>query len=653
MRKLVAGLVLAAALFGAAARAVAAGNDKVIEVRKGEVAINQSLDALFAEFDRRDRAGDADGAAKVLSDVMRLRMERNIGGIEPMAMALVAKGIDRVRKGERDAAELYFRGALGLDPRLPDAYLGMAQAQIRKGPFGIISALKQTFVAITAGSKTSYGRYRLLSLLIPAILVALLATASAFAFALLVRFGTLLLHDLEEELGPTRGVTFARGVFLLLLLLPLVLFEGYGWLPLWWMAILFAYLGLFERVAVLLLLVASLLVGPLANSLDAEARAQRNPLYRAAVMVVEGGPDPLATLELEKAQAAYADDRDLQYLLARQYRKGGRDEDAANLYREILKKDAKDAVALNNLANIEFYRTEFSPAIARYKQGTELAAGPVFTATFYYNLAQAHLQRFEFQPATEARAQADRLSADLTKGYETAWKYEKGGNAVAAVVDLGLTKDQVAAKFAGVSQGVGLKNVAGRNVAGEGLAPGAFLNRFLVFAGVFAFVSVFIWRRRGNRLVTLRCLKCGNAFRRRVTAQDTGELCTQCFHLFVVRDGVSPSAKNKKLMEVQAEDDRRSRTFRLLSLLLPGAGHVFGRQPIPGLLLLLTWFGVLSLVALAGRPFSVTGSSSALLGSWIFAPAALLLLVIYFVANRFRPSFDVMLPVRRAPARRG
>jgi hypothetical protein len=58
------------------------------------------------------------------------------------------------------------------------------------------------------------------------------------------------------------------------------------------------------------------------------------------------------------------------------------------------------------------------------------------------------------------------------------------------------------------------------------------------------------------------------------------------------------------------------------------------------------------MAALAGRPFSVTGSSSALLGGWVLAPAGVVLLIVYVLANKFRPSFEVAMPiVRRAPRR--
>lgn len=647
--KRAAAILAAASLAGPA---WAQRSERVIEVKQGQAG-PASFDALWAEYLRFDAAADAENSARLLADLVRLRVERNIGGLEPLALALVAKGIDKTKKGERQAAFGYFEGARKLDPRLPDGYLGMAQANFKNFPVGILSGLNETLSAVTAGLGTSAGRYRLMALIVPALLLALLAAATALALALLLRMGSLLLHDLEEELGPSRGVLFARGVFVLLLLLPLALFQGYAWLPLWWLALLFVYLNWTERMVAALLLVATLAVGPAVGLLDVQTQAQQNPLCRAARVAVEGGPDALALATLERGVQANPDDRDLRYLLARQYRKAGRDEDAANVYREVLKADAKNVFALNNLANIEFYRGEFAAAIARYKQGIELGAAPRFAATFYYNLAQAHLQKFEFQPAAEARQQADRAAGDLTRGYESRWRYEKGGAAVAAVIDLTLTPEEVTAKFAGAAEGVAAKNVAGTTNAGVGAdLKASLLNRFLAFAGACAFTSFGIARWRGNRLITLRCGRCGTPFRRRVTAQDTGELCTQCFHLFVVKDGVSPSAKNKKLLEVQAEDDRNARTFRILSLLLPGAGQVFGRQPIPGFLLLLTWFAVLSLVLLAGRPFSVTGASSALVGRWILAPAGLLLLVVFVAANKFKPGFEVLMPARRAGARR-
>jgi Tfp pilus assembly protein PilF len=624
---------------------------RVIEVQRGAAAA-QTFETLWADYSKFDAANDADNSAKVLAELVRLRVERNIGGLDAMALALVAKGIDKVRKGELGAAEGYFTGALGLDPRLPDAHLGLAQAQARRGPVGIVSAARHTVSGVMAGLGTTNGRYRLHALGIPSLMLALLATATAVSLALLVRNGSLLLHDLEEELGPDRGVPFARGVFLMLLLLPLVAFQGYAWLPLWWLALLFPYLNLQERIAGGVLVLAAVAVGPLAQMLDAPARMRQNPLYRAAIAAAEGGPDSLAQSQLEYAVQAHADDRDVKYLLARQYRKIARDEDAAEIYRAILASDAKDPVALNNLANIEFYRGEFAPAIARYKQGIELGSNPRFTATSYYNLAQAHLQKFEFQPATEARAQADRVSDDLTRRYESLWRYEKAGAAVAAVVDLAPTPDEIAAKFSGKSEGIGVKNVTGKPLTSGPRLQDALLNRFLGFAGVFAVAAVLLTRWRGNRMLTLRCAKCGTPFRRRVTAQDTGELCTQCFHLFVVKDGVSPSAKNKKLLEVQAEDSRRNRAFRLLSLLLPGAGQVYGRQPFPGMLMLLVWFLVISLAVLAGRPFSVTGASRDLLGWWMLVPAAMLLLLVYVAANKFRPSFDVEMPVVRRTVRR-
>ena len=81
----------------------------------------------------------------------------------------------------------------------------------------------------------------------------------------------------------------------------------------------------------------------------------------------------------------------------------------------------------------------------------------------------------------------------------------------------------------------------------------------------------------------MRCLKCGTPFCRRChLGAAVAGLCSQCYHLFVVRDGVSGPARNRKLLEVQAEEGRQGQAFRLLSLLLPGAAQVYRGRALPG-----------------------------------------------------------------------
>jgi tetratricopeptide (TPR) repeat protein len=651
--------LLAAALASSLAPvslAAQAKEEKAIVVRAAPGGPVRTFDALWAEYRKADLASDADTRSKVLGEIVQLRVERNIRSLEENGLALVAAGMDRLRKGERERAQEDFAGAVGLDPHLPDAHLGMALAQAKRGPLGFLPAVRHTVAALTARMPTSRGRYYLLALLIPAGLLTLLATTVVLGLSLLLRHGGLLLHDLEEELGPTRGQAFARAVFFVLLLLPVMAFQGWAWLPLWWLALLFLYMNKTEQAVTALVLLLSLGAGPVSKSLETRILAKRNPVFRAAMRTAEGGADRRAAADLEKAVAENPDDRDLVYLLALQHKKAGRYDDSAAQYRKVLDKEPTDPIALNNLANLEFAKGEFPAAIARYKDAAKASTPAELAATFYYNLSQAHLQKFEFQPATEARAQADRLAGGVTGLYERLWKIDRGGSVVSAVVDLGLSEEQVWAKFAGVERGVGRKNLAGQKVAGAGSASftAGAVNRFLGFLVVFGLAVLALSRWRGGKLFTLRCVKCGTPFCRRChLGKVVGDLCTQCYHLFVVKDGVSGPARNQKLLEVQKEDERRQRIFRILSLVSPGAGHIYAQKTLIGLPIVIVWYALLVLALLAGRPLPVTEAPSALLGPWILVPPALVLLVIYVVANRMRPSFEAALPVvRRAPPAR-
>jgi hypothetical protein len=119
---------------------------------------------------------------------------------------------------------------------------------------------------------------------------------------------------------------------------------------------------------------------------------------------------------------------------------------------------------------------------------------------------------------------------------------------------------------------------------------------------------------------------------------------------------VSGPARNRKLLEVQKEDARRERVFRLFSLLVPGSGHLYAQRPGLGVVFVFLWSATVAAAFLAGRVLPVTEASGELSKPWGLGVAAFVLLVIYVLANRGEPEFDeVMLPIRAptaVPARR-
>ena len=346
--------VLASALFSVLL--IAPPGDKVIDVRSRLAPAASSFDALWAAYKKAESKGDNEGAQNAMREIRRLRIERNIRGLETVALARVADGVAALRAGDNARAETALRDAVALDPHLPDAYFGLAQYDVKKGPLGIVPAVKDTLAGTTARLRTARGGHYLFALVVPVALLALLASTIVFGLVMLLRYASLLKHDFEESFGPGRQ-SLALGLAAIILLLPAMLFQGWAWLPLWWLAMLFIYMGGAERIVAVVLLLLSVASAPLVRTMESRLLAQQNPLFWASLGALESGPDTRAIAQLEEARHATPDDRDLTYLLGAEYKKAGRYDDASALYREALSaqsKDSVDTIALNNLANLEF-----------------------------------------------------------------------------------------------------------------------------------------------------------------------------------------------------------------------------------------------------------------------------------------------------------
>lgn len=627
---------------------------KVIDVRATRPPAGNTFEALWWTYRHAAERGDNDAATTALREIGKMRIERNVVRLEPFALARVAQGLARLREGQLDKADVEFRAAITLDPYQADGYFGLAQSARRRGVSGLWAAARHAGAGFAARLGSIGGQHYLFALLVPAGILALLLTVTLLAVALMLRSWRLLLHDLEEALGPGRR-TLAKTLLAVLVALPVLALQGWGWLPLWWLALMFLYLTSTEKAAVGVALVSTLAIVPLAHMLDERMATVGNPLFQAALTAIEGGPDARATTLLEKAAEGRPADKDLPYLVAALYKKGGRYEDATLLYNTLLQSNASDAYALNNLGNLSFAAAEFQAALPRYQQGLAGEPAADVAATLYYNMALAHLQKFERQPANEARSQADRLAPELTRSYETTWRYDFSNEG--AVVDLRPTSDELWRKFFGRASGITRENVSGSRVG----APSTLVallqdlpNRFAAAMIVFGLTILALSRWRGPRAFTMRCIKCGTPFCRRChIGPASSGLCTQCHHLFVVRDGVSGPARNQKLLEVQSEDKRRELVFRVLSLVAPGAGHAYARRVLSGLGFLFVWAALLSLALVAGLLLPFTDAPSMIAPSWGWVLGAAVLLAVYVAANRARPDFEVFIPAGRQPRRRG
>jgi tetratricopeptide (TPR) repeat protein len=629
-----------------------AGLAQVIDVTATRPASGSSFEALWSELRKAEAAGDADLSAKLLAEIKNLRVERNVRRLDPYGLAAVVQGLEARERGEADVARQRFDTAQALDPGLPDASFAMAALAFRQGAYP--SALADSLAGLRSSLATARGRAALTLTAACTALLALGLVAFVLGGVMLVRHAPLLAHDLEEHFGGVRAAPLARGLATLILLLPVVAFQGWGFLPIWWLGVLFVYLTSQERAAASIVLLLSLGCGPLVATVEARAALERNPLYGAVLRATETPGDSRTLALLEAAAAQTKDDRDLQYLVASSYKKADRYDEAAARYQAMLQADPADLVALNNLGNIDYARQEYAAALARYRQGIEQNPGRTVAATLHYNLSLAQYQKFEYEPAKDSRAQADRLSAELTRGYDALWRRDKGDP---AAVDLGLDPALVEAKFRGAREGVARKNMVGKEPAGlpdgGGFSPEQLLNRvtvMVVLAGL-AFGALSRWR--GERAFTARCNKCGTPFCRRchLGASPAG-LCSQCHHLFVIRDGVSGPARNQKLTEVQEEEVRRERIFRGLSVAAPGAGQIYGRRPLAGLLLLAIWAACLAWAFVSLRVLSLTDVASSMARPWGLWIAGLAALLTYLFAQRLGPAFEAEAMPRRAAPRR-
>ncbi|HTL98798.1 MAG TPA: hypothetical protein VL181_08335, partial [Holophagaceae bacterium] len=157
---------------------------------------------------------------------------------------------------------------------------------------------------------------------------------------------------------------------------------------------------------------------------------------------------------------------------------------------------------------------------------------------------------------------------------------------------------------------------------------------------LFALILLF-WRFRRSRYIpyATQCIRCGDPFRS--TDSPHPQVCSQCHHLFVVKDGVHAESRKLKVEQLARHQRATRWIHRSLIVFLPGCDASFLGDPSEGFW---EWF----LVCLALGMVIATGPTVRYPGEILPDPLSLWLpLGAAFLALLYLRSWVKLLPKRR------
>jgi tetratricopeptide (TPR) repeat protein len=326
---------------------------------------------------------------------------------------------------------------------------------------------------------------------------------------------------------------------------------------------------------------------------------------------VEGEYDPDRIVRLRQLVETHPDDPVYRFLLAGVYKNGRYFEEAFDEYRAVIEREPSFLPAHINIGNIFYVTGQYAASITSYHNAIEVDPDS-FLAHFNLHLAQS--EDFHFSEAEQSLQRAREIDADrVAHLLSRSNDYDER----AAVQDASLKMVSVwEAAVGGRTPAAGSGRKAGVSAL---LRPAQFVNTLAIACCVALLACFATAVASGGRPLARPCIRCGRAFCLRcASAREAQEYCSQCLHLYVLRDGLAPETKAKKVYEVERHERNTRGVRRFLSIVLPGSGHVLRGKTGRGLLLIGIWLGLL--ISTAPELFALSSTGGLELSTDLLLP---------------------------------
>ena len=521
--------------------------------------------------------------AASLEKTYQKALDAGITNFTPYSLLLIKESLEKLKDKDYEAAELMAKYAVKLSPDLPIAYSAEAKVRWNKNRLlihqPIAGFLKSFFKGIKHMGVSPFQLFE--NLLV--ISASFLLTLSVFTLISMLKYFSLTYHDLRHIVSKAVPDKALLGIWIVLFLLPFFLGFSVFLVFIFWLLILLGYndrkgkcviAGLF-----LLFSLMPLLVSTTCFSLYVHQSNIVDLLWKAN----HGYCSQKDVDTLERNSLLYPDDQEILFSLGLLHKKARNHTTARRYYEKLLVINPNHYKACVNLGNVFLATEKWQMAVDKYK---EAASGlPQLSAAAHFNLSSAYQQKFMFKEAEQELLEAkeidrkkidtqlliysenyNRLLIDETITRKNLWKkayqlFSKDQKASNQLWDL-------------VFRGIQLKHATATMLC-------------LLLLGLIA-------TRESKVRIAVKCKTCGKPVCKRCQRSVSGNVtCYQCLNLYKKHNNTNYSLIEKHKNKIKRHLRIYKNTGTILSIICPGACHIWRGQAIKGSIFLFLFFSLL------------------------------------------------------------
>ncbi len=525
------------------------------------------------------------------------KLDHGIKNSSILSAFLLRSSKKYLKQGEIQKAVEYGEYAQKLAPSYPPVYTHLGKVYWTQNRLRIFAVLEGWINSLRAAiNNYSFSIFIITNFLLFS-LISFLLTSAVFSIISVYKYFKLLVHDVSHllplDLPEKLVILWVIFIFSLLFFFKLSIFFIFFF----WLMLLFVYHSKREQLTIIIF-AFFLLLSPLIIQLISKSVITSNSgVFYQLYQVNQETWDSETEQKLAEWITHNPNDVDALFSLGLLKKRNEKYDEAKKYCENILEIEPSHHNAFCNLGNVLLAKLKVDSAIDNYNSCLKIHPSSI---KGNYNLSRAYLLKYMFEESNEYFNKAKALGSEQVDYYSKIYSKNMNRMVIDETIPLSVFWEKTLKPSGEKKQYC--SSLWDRFF--NGIPYDYWYSIFFIF---LVFVGLLFINHHEFGL-SISCEYCGCAVCRRcrnLTYQDN--LCKNCAMIFKSKEdySISTREKEKKVTKIEEFQKRNIYIGKILSMLLPGAGHLWINQPFKGsAMLFLLFFLSLKLLYWEGIVFN-------------------------------------------------